>query len=370
MDMQHILSNCEKQSAYHRQQWHHSQNSMTSRQTSFPRTLTLSHVLLLIPDPLELIAPGLTAAKLCPLVKSNPQAVVDAIAAGASKAYDEGTKDQYAQALGAAVGAANDNGCINEVFDAVDQAIMKGGYKVEAVVGKALAIGVASGTAGAGDVLAKATAVVICKGGEAASACARAWAQAIKIDPTNGCAVLETAWVYAKAFCSEGSAKTQVQSTFFEQPLGQCGMSEFASGSSPSPDPFVQQGPNGQTVSYPGGGITQNSNGQTVTYNGGSVTQSNNGYQTITGPDGTLVQGPDGMHFYSGRKMLAVISVANAAATNTGVVNGGQVTANAMSTAQGNGWEDILSQANAAATNTGIINGGSLTSNAVSNASG
>ncbi|KAF6261812.1 hypothetical protein COO60DRAFT_724204 [Scenedesmus sp. NREL 46B-D3] len=90
-------------------------------------------------DPLGLIAPGLTAEALCPLVKSNPTAVINAIATGAIKAYDQG-KDAiaaYASAMGAAVVAANSNGCINEVFEGVNQAIIKGGYKVEVVVGVA-----------------------------------------------------------------------------------------------------------------------------------------------------------------------------------------------------------------------------------------
>lgn len=250
-------------------------------------------------DPLETIAPGLTASGLCPLVNSNPQAVIDAIAAGASQAYDQGTRDQYAAALGAAVVAANDNNCINQVFEAVNQAIIKGGFKVEAVVGKALALGVASGTAGAGDVLAKATAVVICKGGESASACARAWAQAIQIDPTNGCAVLKTAYVYAKAFCSEGTAKTQVQSTYFMQPLGQCGQSDFMTGGNSG-----NNGAGGQTVyvSYPGGWVHKGPAVKTVTYPSKSVVLGKGGH--VTFPFGSVTWG---------RKMLAAQNAANAA---------------------------------------------------------
>lgn len=130
------------------------------------------------------------------------------------------------------MGAASSNGCINEVFEVVNQAIIQGGYPTAVVVGRALALGSAGG---ADQVLAKATAVVMCKGGESASACARAWAQAIQLD-TNGCLVLVQAFAQAKAQCGPGFATAQVQATVFRQPLGTCKAPGLTTGPSRSDD--------------------------------------------------------------------------------------------------------------------------------------
>lgn len=181
-------------------------------------------------DSLGRIAPGLTASKLCALADSDPHAVIDAIADGTAAAYADGEHAQtaYAKALGAAVGAAASNGCIDTIFDLVNRAIMKGGYSTEVVVGRALAMGTSEGADSAtSQVLAKATAVVMCRGGETASACARAWAQAIKRDD-NGCLVLVKAFAFAKASCGPGFATAQASATVFKQPLGVCKAPGFA----------------------------------------------------------------------------------------------------------------------------------------------
>jgi hypothetical protein len=269
-----------------------------------------------------MIAPGLTAQTLCPLVKSQPQVAINAIASGAIRAYDQGSEAiaAYAGAMGAAIGAANSNGCINEVFEGVNQAIILGGFKVEAVTGKALALGVAEGVASeGGEVLAKATAVVICRGGASASACAKAWNVAIKIDPKNGCAVLVKAYVHARSYCSEGKAYTNVQSTVYKETVGECSaqglFNGYGSGSNggvaagsygPQGSMSIYQGANGQTVTYADGttvtqgpGVSSSvwgSNG----YNGGSW-----GWGRRGGLISTLIsQGGNGQSMSWGRKML------------------------------------------------------------------
>eukprot|EP00775_Hariotina_reticulata_P013677 gene13677-13799_t len=170
-------------------------------------------------DPLSLISPGLTAEQVCPLIKSQPDTAVGALASGAARAYDLGQQYAYAQAMGAAVGAANDNGCIDELFEVVNQAIIRGGYKVEVVTGRALALGIAGGS---GQVLAQATAVVMCKGGESAVACAKAWAQAVQMDGM-GCFYLVQAFSQARAECGPGFANSQAKTSIWTTPLGTCG---------------------------------------------------------------------------------------------------------------------------------------------------
>jgi hypothetical protein len=240
------------------------------------------------------------------LVKSNPQAVIAAVSAGAIRAYDQGSDaiNAFAGAMGAAVGAANSNGCINEVFEGVNQAIIMGGFKVEFVTGKALALGVAQGAASeGGEVLAKATAVVICRGGASASACAKAWNQAIKIDPTNGCAVLVKAYVHARAYCSAGKAYSNVQSTVFKEPIGTCAPQTLYNGAAagsftPQGGMSISQGPNGQTVTYPDGTTVTQGPGVSVSVwatNGGSGGRGTPSY---------VVQGVDGQRIVFGRKML------------------------------------------------------------------
>jgi hypothetical protein len=248
---------------------------------------------------------------------------INAIASGAIRAYDQGSEAiaAYAGAMGAAIAAASSNGCINEVFEGVNQAIILGGFKVEAVTGKALALGVAQGVASeGGEVLAKATAVVICRGGASASACAKAWNQAIKIDPKNGCAVLVKAYVHARSYCSEGKAYSNVQSTVYKETVGECSaqglFNGYGSGSNggvaagsygPQGSMSIYQGSNGQTVTYPDGttvtqgpGVSSSvwgSNG----YNGGSWGLGRRG-----GVISALIsQGTNGQSMSWGRKMLA-----------------------------------------------------------------
>jgi hypothetical protein len=348
---------------------------------------------------LGLIAPGLTAAGLCPLVKSNPQAVIAAVASGAARAYDQGSNaiNAFAGAMGAAVGAANSNGCINEVFEGVNQAIIMGGFKVEFVTGKALAMGVAQGVASeGGEVLAKATAVVICRGGASASACAKAWNQAIKIDPKNGCAVLVRAYVHARAYCSAGKAYSNVQSTVFKEPIGTCAPETLygaASGSyTPQGAMSISQGQNGQTVTYPDGTVVTQGPGVSI-----SVWATNGG-RGGQGVPTYVMQGVDGQRIILGRKMLRhaplskLVSAAArkllgveqwpfygnsydnnansfAQATNNGIANG-PVVANSNAFANDNGpnsgyggwgcwWCSSRTTANSAAvaTNNGVANG-------------
>lgn len=168
--------------------------------------------------PLSRIAPGLTAKGLCPLIKSQPQTAIGALASGAARAYDLGQQKAYAEAMGAAVGAASDNGCVNELFEVVNQAIIRGGYKVEVVTGRALALGTAGG---AGVVLAQATAEVMCKGGASAVACAKAWAQAVQMDGM-GCFYLVQAFSQARAECGPGFANSQAKTSIWKTPLGTC----------------------------------------------------------------------------------------------------------------------------------------------------
>lgn len=167
---------------------------------------------------LSMIAPGLTAKSLCPLVKSQPHTAIGALASGAARAYDLGQQKAYAEAMGAAVGAAKANGCINELFEVVNQAIIRGGYKVEVVTGRALVLGAAGG---AGQVLAQATAVVMCKGGASAVACAKAWAQAVQMDGM-GCLFLVQAFSQARAECGPGFANSQAKTSIWKTPLGTC----------------------------------------------------------------------------------------------------------------------------------------------------
>jgi hypothetical protein len=130
-----------------------------------------------------------------------------------------GQQKEYAEAMGAAVGAAKANGCIDELFEVVNQAIMRGGYKVEVVTGRALALGIAGG---AGQVLAQATAVVMCKGGASAVACAKAWAQAVQMDGM-GCLFLVQAFSQARAECGPGFANSEEKTSIWTTPLGTCG---------------------------------------------------------------------------------------------------------------------------------------------------
>lgn len=182
-------------------------------------------------DILGRIHAGLTASNLCPAIKSNPQAASDAISFGATAAYDQGSQAQssYAQVMAAAVLVAamtTENACFDELFEAINQAIInggKGGYKVEYIIGKALAIIVARGPVSDGfHVLSRATAVVICRGVASAPACARAWNQAVNIDVTNGCAVLKEAYIIARAMCANGKAISKVEAQGWEKPLGFC----------------------------------------------------------------------------------------------------------------------------------------------------
>ncbi|KAF6261818.1 hypothetical protein COO60DRAFT_724464 [Scenedesmus sp. NREL 46B-D3] len=82
-------------------------------------------------DPLGLIAPGLTAQALCPLVKSDPR-----LSSMPLQPAPFGPTIRARMLLprmpcnGRAVVAANAGGCINEVFEGVNQAIIKGGFKV------------------------------------------------------------------------------------------------------------------------------------------------------------------------------------------------------------------------------------------------
>lgn len=179
--------------------------------------------------PLDIIIPGLTAAGICPLTQSNPQVVINAIATGSVAAFNQGTAAQtdYATALGAAISASATSGCIDTFLELVNKGIIIGGKPSEVVVGRALAKGAAGGVGSAtGKVLATATAAVICRGGETASACARAWAQAIELDP-NGCEVLVTAYAEAKASCGPGFATAQARSFVFIEPLGVCKAPDF-----------------------------------------------------------------------------------------------------------------------------------------------
>lgn len=148
----------------------------------------------------------------------NPQVAVDAIAQGSTTAYNNGNPTSFAQALTAGVGAAASNGCTNDWFEIINQAIIDGGYPVEAVVGAALAAGSAQG---AGDVIVSATATIMCRGGEYASACARAWVEAIRLN-AKGCLVLVKVFAQAKAQCGPGFATSQVQAATFTEPLGAC----------------------------------------------------------------------------------------------------------------------------------------------------
>jgi hypothetical protein len=148
----------------------------------------------------------------------NPQVAVDAVTQGSTAAYNNGNPSSFAQALTAGVGAAASNGCTNDWFEIINQAIVDGGYPVEAVVGTALAAGSAQG---AGDVIVSATATIMCRGGEYASACARAWVKAIRLNP-KGCLVLVKAFAQAKAQCGPGYATSQVQAATFTEPLGTC----------------------------------------------------------------------------------------------------------------------------------------------------
>jgi hypothetical protein len=85
-------------------------------------------------------------------------------------------------------------------------------------VGRALATGSAQGV---GEVLVTATATIICMGGEYASACARAWVEAIRLN-SKGCLVLVKAFAQAKAQCGPGYATAQVKAATFTEPLGTC----------------------------------------------------------------------------------------------------------------------------------------------------
>lgn len=89
---------------------------------------------------------------------------------------------------------------------------------VVSVVGAALA---ASSAQGAGDIIATATATIMCKGGAHASACAHAWVEAIRLN-SKGCLVLVKAFAHAKAQCGPGFATSQVQAVTFTEPLGTC----------------------------------------------------------------------------------------------------------------------------------------------------
>lgn len=254
-------------------------------------------------ESLELLAPGLKASGLCPLANSNPQAVIDAIAQGSNAAYNKGQNAQveYAKAMGAAVGAAQANGCIDTVFELVNQAIIKGGYPTEVVVGRALALGTAKGVdSETGEVLAQATAVVICRGGESASACARAWSQAIKMDK-NGCLVLVKAYAHAKAKCGPGYATNQVSATVFKEPLGVCKAPEFTSAPPPAPAPTTSQAPPTYTPSQTNGGGWKPHN-----FGGGMTVSQGWGGQTFSGGGMSVSQGSGFPSWMTGRKMLSV----------------------------------------------------------------
>jgi acylphosphatase len=73
---------------------------------------------------LELIASGLTSSGLCGLIRNNPQGAVNAIAQGATEAYNNGQPATFAQALTAGVGAAASNGCTKDWFEIINQAIV------------------------------------------------------------------------------------------------------------------------------------------------------------------------------------------------------------------------------------------------------
>ena len=339
-------------------------------------------------DPLERIAPGLTASGLCPLAKTNPQAAIDAIAQGSKAAYynGQGAQNDYAQAMGAAVGAAASNGCINEVFEIVNQAIIKGGFPTEFVVGRALAAGTAQGVdSETGEVLAKATAVVICRGGESASACARAWAQAIKMD-SNGCLVLVKAYAHAKAQCGPGYATSQVKATVFKEPLGVCNAPGLYSNPPPAPEPQKQAPSAPAPAPYKGWSVNQGPGGQSVNGDGMSINQGWGGQgahfwgkrllSVAHSGDQQLEGGRAATHFLNaGRRMLKGVSVvawsgdggakanANSFAGNTGD-NYGDLFAGSNAAAFGQG-APATAQANSAAVNKGNVGG---STRAVSNA--
>jgi hypothetical protein len=153
----------------------------------------------------------------------KPIAAIDvayAVAQGCRTAYSDGKRAQgkYAQALNAAISIAASNGCTNELFETINRAIILGGQPTEVVVGRALAAGSAQG---AGEVIVSATATIMCRGGEYASACARAWVEAIRLN-SKGCLVLVKAFAQAKAECGPGYATSQVQAATFTEPLGTC----------------------------------------------------------------------------------------------------------------------------------------------------
>jgi hypothetical protein len=331
---------------------------------------------------LERIAPGLTASGLCPLAKNNPQAAIDAIAQGSKAAYynGQGAQNDYAQALGAAVVAAASNGCIDDVFEIVNQAIIKGGFPTEFVVGRALAAGTAQGVdSDTGEVLAKATAVVICKGGESASACARAWAQAIKMD-SNGCLVLVKAYAHAKAQCGPGYATSQVKATVFKEPLGVCNAPGLYSNPPPAPAPSAPA-PASAPAPYKGWSVNQGPGGQSVNGDGMSVNQGWGGQglhawpfhaamgkrlQSVahSGGQGQPEDGRPATPFLNaGRRMLKGVSVAawdgdggananaNSFARNTGY-SYGEVFAGSNAAALGHGGP-ATAVANSAAVNSG-----------------
>jgi hypothetical protein len=145
-------------------------------------------------------------------------------------AFNRGAAAQaeYATALSAAISASATAGCIDNFLELVNKSVVIGGKPSEVVVGRALAKGAAGGVGSAtGQVLATATAAVICRGGETASACARAWVQAIQLDP-NGCEVLVTAFAEAKASCGPGFAMSQARSFVFTEPSGICKAPDFS----------------------------------------------------------------------------------------------------------------------------------------------
>lgn len=291
---------------------------------------------------------------------------IDAIAQGATAAYNKGgdAPGAYAKALGAALGAAAGNGCIDAVFEIVNQAIIKGGYPVEVVVGRALAQASAQGVDSAtGEVLAKATAVVICKGGESASACARAWTQAVKMDG-NGCPVLIKAYAQAKAQCGPGYATSQTYASVYKEALVACKVAEpsyqppapMAPAYNPPSAISVSQGPGGQTINTGSMVIQQGSGGMSISGmpRGGMMRQF--GRKMLAVQAGAAGRGS------SHRKMLQFggyfpfSATANAAAINNGWANG-PITANSFSQAQGS------ATSNAVAINNGVANGG-VTANA------
>jgi hypothetical protein len=178
------------------------------------------------------IGQGVNAGTICTLSNSNPAQLSALMSVAATQAMSTGTVQAFAAGLVNGLLSAHQQGCRDNFFPAVGGAVAMGGAPTTTAVGMAFAMAPGSSVTPQGvatrsvqDVLASATANIICKGSSRTSGIAAAWNQAVAMHPST-CAALTMGLARSSIRCTASAATYG-----FSSPMNQC---DVLSASSPS----------------------------------------------------------------------------------------------------------------------------------------